>query len=226
MQKYNYLRIACITADDPPGGGTPPPADPPEGTPPPTDPPAGDGSDNEDPPGAGDLGDAGKQALDRMKLERKTAKDEAAAEKARADALQAKLDGKEAEHAAEQEKQRVAREALDVANQKILKSEVKAAAKGVLTDPQDAFKFLDLAALDVDEDGNVDEAAIADALKDLVTAKPYLAAQGSERFQGGADGGARKETDKSIDQEIAEASAAGDHARAITLKRHKQTLAK
>ena len=140
------------------------------------------------------LGDAGKKALDAMKAKwkdaDKLAKDNAAA----LAALQAKLDGKEAEHAAEQSKREAELAALSKANDRILKSEVKAAAKGVLADPQDAYKFLDLDSFEVDDDGNVDEEAIASALADLVKSKPYLAAQGGRKFQGSADGGARNDT--------------------------------
>jgi hypothetical protein len=108
------------------------------------------------------------------------------------DALKAKADGKEAEFLAAQENQRIKDEALSAANQRILKSEVKAAAKGVLADPQDAYKFLDLDSFEVSDDGDVDESAIKKALEDLVASKPYLAAQG-KRFQGTADGGARND---------------------------------
>lgn len=105
----------------------------------------------------------------------------------------AKAQGKEAEF----EEMRKAREteaaALEKANGRIVRSEIKAAAKGVLEDPTDAFTFLDPSDFEVDDDGNVDESAIASALKDLVARKPYLAAQGGRRFQGGADGGARKD---------------------------------
>ena len=141
------------------------------------------------------LGDAGKKALDAMKAERKAARDEANAAKAERDALQAKLDGKEAEHAAAQAKRETEQAALAKANDRIRKSEVKAAAKGVLADPQDAYKFLDLDSFEVDDDGNVDEDAIASALDALVKEKPYLAAQG-KRFQGTADGGARNDATK------------------------------
>lgn len=138
-----------------------------------------------------DLGDAGKKAIDRMKAERAAAKKEAADAKAERDALQAKLDGKEAEHEAAQAAQKVRDEALAAANDRIKKSEVKAAAKGVLADPADAFKFLDLDAFEVGDDGNVDESAIKAALDELVANKPYLGVtQGdAKRFQGTADGG-------------------------------------
>jgi hypothetical protein len=192
-----------------------PPADPPPADAPPADPPA-DTPPADDPPPA-DLGDAGKKALDAMKAERKAARDEATAAKAERDALQAKLDGKEAEHAAAQAKLAVEAEALAKANDRIRKAEVKAAAKGVLADPRDAYKFLDLDAFEVDDDGNVDEGAITDALKKLIAEKPYLAAQGS-KF-GNADGGPRNgEPSKSIDAQIADATAAGDIQLAIALK--------
>lgn len=110
------------------------------------------------------------------------------------DAMKAKADGKEAEFTAAQESQRVKDEALAGANERILKSEVKAAAKGVLADPQDAYKFLDLSTFEVDADGNVDEAVIVKALTDLVATKPYLGAQGGQRFKGTADGGVRNDS--------------------------------
>jgi hypothetical protein len=197
------------------------PATPPEGTPPvaPTADPAATPEPVDVTPGADALGDAGKKALDTMKAERKEARDSAASEKARADALQAKLDGKEAEHAAAQEKAAADKVVLDKANGRILRSEVKAAAKGVLADPQDAYKFLDLDAFEVDDDGNVDEALIAKALKDLVAVKPYLAAQGGK--YGNPDGGPRNGDTKSIDDQIAEAIKAHDFQLAIALKQRR-----
>jgi hypothetical protein len=195
-----------------------PPADtPPADSPPATDPPA-DTVPADDPPPA-DLGDAGKKALDAMKAERKAAREEAAAAKAERDALQAKLDGKEAEHTAAQEKAALEAAALAKANQRIVRSEVKAAAKGLLADPQDAYKFLDLDTFEVDDDGNVDEGAITEALKKLVAAKPYLAAQGSQF--GNADAGPRNEDRKSIDAQIADAQKAGDVQLAIALKQQR-----
>jgi hypothetical protein len=142
------------------------------------------------------LGDAGKKALDAMKAKWKAAETRANERDAAAATLQAKLDGKEAEHAADQAKREAELAALAKANDRIRKSEVKAAAKGVLADPQDAYKFLDLDSFDVSDDGEVDEDAIKAALDDLVKNKPYLAAQGGNRFQGTADGGARNEASK------------------------------
>lgn len=158
-----------------------------------TDATATDASEATD--GEATLGDAGKKALDAMKAKWKEAEASAKAKDAELAALKAKAEGKEAEFAAEQEKRAAEHAALAKANERILKSEVKAAAKGVLADPQDAYKFLDLDSFEVDDDGNVDEDAIASALATLVKDKPYLAAQG-KRFQGTADGGARNDASK------------------------------
>lgn len=167
--------------------------------------------------GAGALGDAGKQALARMKDKLKTE---------RTARLKAEQERDEAKGVTEQEQARREAEAtvLAKANDRILRSEVKAAAKGVLADPADAYKFLDLAEFEVDDDGNVDEDAIASALADLVRTKPYLAAaQGQQqRFQGSADQGARKATHKSEEQQLTEAltqaQKAHDVPRSIQIK--------
>lgn len=135
------------------------------------------------------LGDPGKKALDAMKAKWKAAEAERKAEADRAAALQAKIDGQEAEYQASLERQRVKDEALAVANERILKAEVRAAAAAKLADPADALKFLDLSSFEVDDDGAVDGAVIATAIEDLVKSKPYLAAQGSG--WGSADQGAR-----------------------------------
>lgn len=166
------------------------------------------------------LGDAGKKALDAMKAERNKARDEARDLKARFEALEAKVAGKEAEFTAAQETQRVKDEALSAANERILKAEIRAAAAQKLADPKDALRFLNLSDFEVDSDGEADASQIAKAIDDLIASKPYLAAQG-KRFQGSADGGARKESSKSIDDQIAEATKAGNHRLAISLKRQK-----
>lgn len=147
--------------------------------------------------GAANLGDAGKKALDAMKAKWKDA-DRIAKENAAAlAALQAKLDGKEAEHTAAQEAQRVKDEALAAANQRILKAELRAAAKGRVADEalSDLPALMDLSSIEVGADGEVDTSQIAEAINDLIKTKPYLAAQG-KRFEGGADGGARNDASK------------------------------
>lgn len=143
-------------------------------------------SDAEDDSTDGDdkkLGDKGKQALDRMKAKLKTERERRIAAEAKA---------AEKDDNAEDDAARKERDAK--ANIRILKSEIKAAAAGKLADPKDAYKFLDLEQFEVDDDGDVDEEEIADAIDDLIKKKPYLAAQGGRRFKGGADGGTRKES--------------------------------
>lgn len=137
------------------------------------------------------LGDAGKQAIDRMKAERNDARTAAKDLEAKYAALEAKVAGKEAEFTAAQEAQRIKDEALAAADQRILKAEVRAAAATKLTDPQDALRFLDLSTFEVGQDGEVDASQVAKAIDDLISTKPYLSAQGGQRFQGSADGGAR-----------------------------------
>ena len=174
--------------------------------------------------GATALGDAGKKALDAMKAERNEAK--AAAKQAADDlaALRAQVEGREAEHKATLDAQRVKDEALSAANQRILKAEVRAQAASKLNDPKDALLYLDLSGFEVGEDGEVDGDAVATAIDKLITDKPYLAAQGT-RFKGEADGGARKEPPADLDDQIAAATAAGQHQLAIALKQQRAALA-
>lgn len=168
------------------GGQNDPPADAP------ADPP--DEDPEGDPEGADKLGDAGKRALDAMKAERNEAKKAQRELQAELEALKAKAEGREKEHEQAQREQQVRDEALSKANERILKSEVRLAAKGVLADPADALLYLDLSEFEVGSDGGVDADALGSAIDDLIKSKPYLAAQGGKRFQGGADGGARKES--------------------------------
>lgn len=147
-----------------------------------------------DPEGADSLGDPGKRALDAMKTKWKDADRLAKQRETELAALRAQVDGREAEHQAEQDAQRVRDEALAAANARVRRSEIKAAAAGKFNDPADAFNYLDLDSFEADEQGDFDTDAINAAIDDLLMRKPYLAAQGGRRFQGGADGGARKET--------------------------------
>ena len=138
---------------------------------------AADDDDEEE--GADQLGDAGKQALDRMKARLK-------AERKRRQDLEAKYEPTDDGAA----------DIMKKAHDKILRSEVKAAAKGQLADPSDAYRFLDLEQFEVSEDGDVDEDEIAEAIKTLIEEKPYLAAQtqGERRFKGGGGNGVRKDS--------------------------------
>ena len=144
--------------------------------------------------GAEALGDPGKKALDAMKAKWKEAERIAKERDAELAALRAAAEGREAEFKAEQEAQKVRDEALSAANKRVLRSELKAAAAGKLADPMDALKFLDLDSFEADDNGDFDTDAITSAIDGLLNDKPYLAAQGGRRFQGSADGGARKES--------------------------------
>lgn len=100
--------------------------------------------------------------------------------------------GKEpAEQALDQARREAAAEATQKANARILKSEIRAAAKGRLADPSDAFAYLDTEEFEVGDDGEVDLDAIEEAIGDLLTRKPYLAADSGEKFRGSADQGAQ-----------------------------------
>jgi len=153
--------------------------DTPKPTPPKVDAPA---------EGEESLGDPGKKALDAMKAERKAALDRAKIAEAERDRFKAASEGREAEWKAE-------REAEEKSNtkfaQKYLRAEMKAAAKGVLADPGDAFLYLNISDFEVSDDGDVDSAAIASALETLIANKPYLAVQDGKRFAGTPDAGTR-----------------------------------
>lgn len=141
------------------------------------------------------LGDAGKQALDRMK---ERLRNERAARLAAEQRLNEATPATDAE--------RIQREAdakaTAKANQRILSAEVRAAATGKLSDPTDALTFIDLSDFDVDDEGSVDQDAIAEAIADLVRRKPYLAAQGGPKTpkpdpsQGGAGGATATTADR------------------------------
>lgn len=164
------------------------------------------------PSGIDALGDAGKKALDSMKAERNGYRAEAREWQKLAKELGVEdagglrdlianagkpKDTKEAEEpeapAVDVEKVRreAQLEATRKANERILRSEVKAAAAGKLADPQDAIRFLDLDQFDISDDGEIDSGDITDAIDELLKTKPYLAAATAQRWQGTADGGAR-----------------------------------
>jgi hypothetical protein len=154
------------------------------------------------------LGDAGKQALDRMKQERNEAKAAAKAEREAREALQIEVE-KLKNNGEEDKAAKAIREAEAAATQKanlrIASAELRAAATGKLADPADALAFIDPKSIEVNDSGEVDAEAVAAAITDLLSKKPHLAAQG-KRFQGSGDGGARPSTPKraaSIEEAIA-----------------------
>jgi len=120
------------------------------------------------------LSDPGKQALDRMKAKLRSERAARLAAEARVNDLTPADDA-----------ERISREAevraLAKANGRILSAEIRAAAAGKLSDPTDALTFIDLSQFDVGDDGEVDQDEIAEAIADLLTKKPYLAAQGGPK---------------------------------------------
>lgn len=122
------------------------------------------------------LGDGGIAALRAEREARAAAERERDAARQEADDLKAKHQTAE-EKAINDAKKEGATEATLAANRRIVRSEIKAAAGGKLTDPGDAAGLLgDLDRFIVKDE--VDEKAIASAIDDLVKAKPYLAATG------------------------------------------------
>lgn len=139
------------------------------------------------------LGDAGKKAIDAMKAERNTAREEARKAQETLDRLKAEQEGKQREYEQQQHDRKVEQDALSKANERILKAEIRAAAAAKMADPEDALRFLNLSEFEVDSDGEVDSTKIGAALDGLMQKKPYLAAQGDKKVWGSADGGARNE---------------------------------
>ncbi|MEE1835755.1 hypothetical protein [Streptomyces sp. SP17KL33] len=163
------------------------PVTPESGAPAETPPAVVEGGDDGNPvEGADSLGDAGKKALDAMKSKWHAERDK----RRELEAKLAERDKPKADDAPDADAR--VREAQRKANARILRSEVKAAATGKLADPSDAYRYLDLDAFEVDENGEVDAEEIATAITDLLTAKPYLAAATAKRFKGTGDGGAAR----------------------------------
>lgn len=133
------------------------------------------------PEGSEALGDAGKKALSAMKEREKAARARARELEREVAELRAAIESKD-KTPDEQELDAVRREAeaaaIARANERILRSEIKAAAAGKLADPEDALRYLDLSEFEVDESGNVDATEIVDAINELLERKPYLSAQG------------------------------------------------
>jgi hypothetical protein len=155
--------------------------------------PGGTTDDEPNPEGTESLGDAGKKALDSMKSKWREERDQRRALEARIAELETpKGSGDTDTPDPEAIRREAAREATTKANARILRSEIKAAAAGKLADPTDAALYLDLDKFEVDENGDVDAEEISDAIEELLTRKPHLAATARPRFQGTGDGGAAR----------------------------------
>jgi len=136
------------------------------------------------------LGPKGENALKAVKEKLRT-------ERARRQAAEAKLAEKDRPKDDRPDPEQAA---TAKANRRVLRADIKAAATGKLADPTDALALLNLDQFEADADGEFDEDEIADAIDELLTRKPHLAAaqSGGKRFQGGADQGARKGATKPI----------------------------
>ncbi|MCI3271017.1 hypothetical protein [Streptomyces cylindrosporus] len=154
--------------------------------------PATEAGDQGAPEGADDLGDAGKRALDSMKGKWHTERDRRRELEAELAALKAPKPSDDNQPDADAIRAEADREATARANARVLKSEIKAAAAGKLADPADALAYLDLSSFEVDASGEVDADEISEAIEDLLSRKPYLAATSRPRFQGSGDGGAAR----------------------------------
>lgn len=152
--------------------------------------------------GADQLGDPGKQALDRMKAQRNQFRDELRSYKAlglspdQIRALQKPADDGD-KIDPQQIREQARAEARAEAQRERVVDKIEAKAARAFADPEDAVAIL-LRGRSADDflDGDkIDVGEIEDALKELLEKKPHLAAaQGGRRFGGSADGGARKES--------------------------------
>jgi hypothetical protein len=178
----------------------------------------GDGDGNPD--GADQLGDAGKKALDSMKGKWRDERTKRQELERRIAELETPKGENTDEPTADQIRSQAAREATQKANARILRSEVKALATGKFADPSDVALYLDLTKFEVDDNGDVDAEEITDAIEELLTRKPHLAATARPRFQGTGDGGAarkasgptqltREELDGMTPQQIVKAKSEG-----------------
>lgn len=141
-----------------------------------------DSDDDTDIEGADALGDRGKKALDAMKQkwrnERKSAR-EIRREFEEFKRKQESAGKPDDEQAIESARAEARAEATSAANRRIVRSEAKAAAAGKLADPGLISKLADLDDIEVDDDGNVDQDALNDAIEQVLESYPSLAAQRS-----------------------------------------------
>lgn len=169
--------------------------DPEEDPDPEEDDPEKDPAEDPDPEEDAALGPAGTKALEAEKARRKAEATKRRAAETKVAELEQQLAAgskKDGEPDADQIRREATATATAKANERIIRSEVRAAAAGKLSDPRDALRFIDLSKFEVDEDGQVDEDDVAEAVEQLVKDRPYLAAATAKRFQGSGDGGARK----------------------------------
>lgn len=142
-----------------------------------------------EPDGGDQLGDAGKKALDAMKAKWRAERDQRKA-------LEVRLAGDGKKDDPDQDQAELRKQLQTEARAEVLREraldKVETKAAKLFADPEDARALLAARVEDFVDDGQVDVDAINEALADLLSKKPHLAAAKAARFQGGADGGARK----------------------------------
>lgn len=152
------------------------------------------GTDRADEPeGAEQLGDAGKKALDAMKAKWQKERDERKALAAQLATLQKPRDEAKAD---DPDVDKIRERAKAEARAEVLRDRamdrVEAKAAKLFADPEDARALLERHVENFVDGDKVDTDAIEEALADLLKKKPHLAAATARRFEGSADGGARK----------------------------------
>jgi hypothetical protein len=152
-----------------------PAPDAPETPPPPTPPEPAEDTDTEQ------LGESGKKALDEERKARRDA--ERRLRKAEADLEEAhRQTMSDEERKLDEARAQGRKEATDGVMAKLFAAEVKAAASGkvanpnLLTKPNTALELLGLDEIPTTSEGDIDSAAIADAIDRLLETEPYLAA--------------------------------------------------
>jgi hypothetical protein len=184
----------------------------------PTEPPAADLPPAPEPPAADPAPepDTGTESAETAKWKALARKHEATA-KANSDAAKRlKVIEDQAKSEADKATDRAteAETKIKAMTARVVRAEVKALAGQTFADPDDAAAFLDLASY-VDEDGEVDAAAITKDLAALLKRKPHLAAGHKVPVDLGQ--GSRGDG-PSIDQQIREAQKAGNWQAVIALE--------
>lgn len=164
---------------------------------------SGDSEEDEgDPDGADVLGDKGKNALRAMKERVRASKKEARDAKAELERLKNSAGKSKEDQEAEAERAQRDAAILSKANERIVRSEIKSAAAGKLQNPALAIRLLDISEFEVDEDGNVDEDEIAEAIDELLEREPYLAVQGGAGPKFDSARGKRRPTKKLTQKDL------------------------
>jgi hypothetical protein len=105
--------------------------------------------------------------------------------------------------ALDQARREAREEALAESNGRYVRSEVKAALTGKVTNPALALRLIDTSGIEVDANGDIDSDAVDAAIADLLAEAPELAVN-VKRFQGGADQGAKGKQSKTAQMTQAE----------------------